>query len=70
MSKPEIICYSRDDAESFEWVSGGWYSSEDRGKPEAEALFKKADRAIGAAKDVPDAIRRLEAAGFRVVRAS
>lgn len=70
MSKPEVICYSQDDAESFEWVSGGWYSSEDRGKPEARALFKKAGQAIKAADGVPDAIRRLEAAGFRVVRAS
>lgn len=70
MAKPEIICYSKDDAEVFDWVSGGWYSSEDRGKPEAEALFAKANRAIGAAKDVPDAIRLLQAAGFRVVRAS
>jgi hypothetical protein len=68
--KPGVIVLSKDSDPSFEWLSDGWYSAEERGRPEAEALMARAHAAIDAAKDVPEACRLLEAAGFRVVRSS
>jgi hypothetical protein len=59
-AKPVIIVLSDDDDGSFDWLSEGWYQIAQRGQPEAEALMRKADKAIAAGSDVKDVIRRLE----------
>lgn len=68
MSKPGIIVQSADHEDTFRWLSDGWYEMKRRHRPEAQALMAKANAAIEAAADVPDAIRRLEEAGFEVTR--
>jgi hypothetical protein len=66
--KPHIICTSPDDAEEFNWFSDGWFESKKRHTKKAQDLFAKAKACIRDGKDVPDAIKLLEAAGFRVSR--
>jgi hypothetical protein len=63
--KPRVIVLSTDDADTFDWLSDGWNAS-DAPNPK---LFKKAQAAIRKGKDVKDACRLLEEAGFEVVRA-
>jgi hypothetical protein len=48
------------------WVSEGWYTIKDQGKPEAESLRRKAQKCIYAGKDIQDVRRRLMKAGFTV----
>ena len=69
-NKPRIIVTSADTDDSFQWLSDGWNSIDEgtRGTPKAEALMAKAHKEIDAAKNVPDAIKRLRKAGFTVVR--
>lgn len=67
-ARPVIVTYSLDDDEEFQWYSDGWYQEHQRGTPEAERLFDTACRCVEEAKDVPDAVRRLESAGFKVRR--
>jgi hypothetical protein len=68
MNKPVILTDSLDDAECFDWQSVGWYQFTQRGTPQAEALFAKADKCIDDGTDVPDVIKRLTDAGFTVRR--
>ena len=68
MAKPGIIVMSKDDEDSFRWLSDGWYEMKKAHTKEAQSLMKKAHEAIEAAEDVPDAIERLKQAGFAVRR--
>lgn len=68
LRKPGIIVTSADRDEEFTWESVGWYRESVRHTPRANQLMRRAIEAIGRAKDVPDAIKRLRAAGFSVVR--
>jgi len=69
-NKPQIIVISKDTDDSFRWLSVGWCSVKlgTKGTPKAEALMAKAHQQIDAAKNVPDAIKRLRKAGFTVIR--
>jgi hypothetical protein len=67
-TKPGIIVLSRDDADSFDWLSDGWNEASMSHTDHAQGLVRKARKAIEAASDVPDAIKRLQAAGFDVRR--
>lgn len=66
--KPRIICLSSDSESTFRCMSDGWFTVKNRRKPKNIALHKKADACIDAGKNVLDVIRRLEEAGFEVVR--
>lgn len=66
--KPRIFVVSPDTADTFEWLSDGWYQIKQRGTKKAEALKKRTDKCIKAGKDVPDVIKLLRKAGFTVVR--
>ena len=68
MGKPRIIVLSDDDADEFRWLSDGWFEMKKRHRPAAQELFAKASACVEAAADVPDAVRRLRAAGFVVTR--
>ena len=65
---PNIIVISSDTDDTFRWLSDGWYQIKQRGEPEAERLKALADDCIFAAENVPDAIKRLKAAGFSITR--
>lgn len=67
-SKPGIIVISDDTDNVLNWMSDGWYDAKHRGTLKAEETMAKAHAAIVAADDVPDAIEKLKAAGFRVER--
>lgn len=69
MVRPGIVVLSADTDDQFEWMSDSWYQIKRRHTREAQRLMAKAKAAIEAADNVPDAIRRLEAAGFDVRRA-
>jgi hypothetical protein len=66
--KPVIIVLSDDDEPEFSWMSSGWYTQEKHGTEEGERLFALAQEQIGKAQNVPEAIKLLEAAGFKVTR--
>lgn len=66
--KPGIIVTSKDTDDVFEWLSVDWNRMEVSHTPEAKELFRKAKKAIAEGKDVPDAIRLLEEAGFEITR--
>jgi len=68
MGKPRIIVQSKDDDETFCWASDGWHDVKSYGDPKSDALYRKAQAAVKAAKNVVDAIRLLREAGFTVVR--
>jgi hypothetical protein len=71
MPKPRIIVTSKDTDKVFGWMSDGWHAitaPHTAFTVEGKRLMALADRCIKAATDVPDAIRRLEEAGFEVVR--
>jgi hypothetical protein len=69
MTKPVIICLSKDDdTEGFQWMSGGWNDLKRQHTPKAQDLMAKARRCVEQGETVPDTIRRLKEAGFRVVR--
>ena len=68
--KPTIIVTSSNDDDTFRWQSDGWYMEHQRNTESAKLLFAKARRAIKAGSDVPDTIKKLEQAGFRVERAN
>ena len=67
-TKPTILTAARDDDDTFGWMSGGWFEMAIRHTPKAQALMAKAKGCIEAGEDVPDVIRRLEEAGFEVIR--
>lgn len=66
--KPRIIVISDDTDDEFDWLSDGWYTRGQRGTEIADALFRKAKRAIGRGKNVVDTIAQLEKVGFEVTR--
>lgn len=68
--RPGIIVTSADTDSKFSWLSDGWNSTDlgTRGTIGAERLMKRACAIIEMADNVPDAIRRLEKAGFKVTR--
>ena len=68
MAKPEIIVLSKDGDTAFEWLSNGWYDAKKRGTKKAKDLFSKAADCIAIGDNVPDVIRRLKEAGFKVTR--
>lgn len=68
MQKPGIIVISEDDEDTFRWVSDGWNEMKQSHTKKARDLMTKANEAIDAAKDVPDAIDKLKDAGFSVRR--
>lgn len=67
-ARPRILVISDGDSDSFNWMSDGWYQLHQRGTASAEALMSRAHAAIREGKDVADTVRRLEEAGFEVVR--
>jgi hypothetical protein len=66
--KPRIIVLSADDDDVFDWLSDGWFMVEQRHTEKAQELMKRAKQAITEGVNVPDAIKKLEAAGFEIVR--
>jgi hypothetical protein len=68
MAKPGIIVLSADTDDKFNWLSDGWNELKRRYTPQARKLMATARSEIDKAKDVPDAIKRLRKAGFRVER--
>ncbi len=66
--RPRIIVNSKDSDETFKWMSSGWHTVKNEHTDEAQDLMKKAQDAIAAGSDVPDTIRKLEEAGFEIVR--
>lgn len=66
--RPRIIVTSRDGDPEFTWLSDGWYQIKRIHTAAAQELMAQATEAIEAGSDVPDAIRRLEEAGFDVTR--
>ena len=68
--QPVVIVLVTNDADSFRWMSDGWYAEAKRHLPEAQRLYKLADDCMEEGADVPDVVRRLEAAGFAVRRAT
>lgn len=67
--KPGIIVLSDPDADTFHWMSDGWFESNIRHTNRAKQLMQRAKNCIEAAVDVADAERRLAEAGFEVSRA-
>jgi hypothetical protein len=68
MTKPKVIVLVDDNANTFEWMSDGWYNSAARGTQEAETLMSRARRCIEDGANVPDVIKRLRSAGFEIER--
>jgi hypothetical protein len=69
MAKPGIIVLSKDDdQEGFKWLSDGWYGAKKRDTKRAQELYHEVADCIAIGDDVPDVIRRLEEAGFKVTR--
>jgi hypothetical protein len=66
--KPTIITPCTDTDTTFQFWSGGWYETSIRHTPEAQALMALAKKCINDGENVPDVIRRLEEAGFKVIR--
>ena len=66
--KPRIIVMSKDDSDTFSWMSDGWNHIKIAHTQKAQHLFSLANKCIREAKDVPDAIARLEEAGFEIER--
>ena len=60
--KPGIIVLSGLSDDTFRWISDGWNTLK---KPNP-GLFDKVEKAVLASKDVPDAVRRLQKAGFMI----
>jgi hypothetical protein len=64
--KPLIIINSGPNDDSFDWLSGGWYTEELRGTAQGDELFARACEAIDKAENYTEAVRNLAAAGFRI----
>lgn len=60
MVRPRVLVLSAPGADSFEWVSDGWFSQ--------SHLMARAAEAIEQGDTVPQVCERLEVAGFEVVR--
>lgn len=67
-TKPTIVVLSDDTAETFDWLSDGWNTIKNRHTLPAQELYARATAIISTGKDVPDTIKRLEDAGFNIVR--
>jgi hypothetical protein len=67
---PGVIVLCDDNSDIFEWVSDGWNSTDSgtAGTPRANYLFGRVRDIVKDAANVPDAIKRLKAAGFKVSR--
>ena len=70
--KPRIIVLSKDSDECFNWLSDGWNSLTEgtHGTESANELMELATKTILEGEDIPDAVKRLEEAGFEIVRSS
>lgn len=66
--RPRIIVLSSDTEDSFRWMSAGWSQIHEQRLPARKALFQKAQKCIDSGVDILDVIRRLEKAGFEIVR--
>lgn len=69
VQKPVIIVLSADnDTEGFKWLSDGWHTLKSAQTPHAKSLMAKARQAIEDGENVLDVIKKLEEAGFEIVR--
>lgn len=68
MAKPRIIVLSADTDTVFDWLSDGWHSVKVKSTGRQQRLMARARAQIGMASNILDAIERLKAAGFEVVR--
>lgn len=64
---PQIICMSGKDDDTFQWMSGGWYSAENRHTEQAKEWMAIAKKAIAAGENVTEVIKSLEDSGFEVL---
>lgn len=66
--KPEVIVFSKNTDITFDWMSGGWNSEEARrtNPKRAKKLMRRVREVVEKAEDVPDAVKKLQEAGFAI----